>query len=430
MKYRNAKEGRRYVFSPGKRRLVVLSGLAAGLGCSSRDLPTALPTTEIVTSQLTPGDTSSRYIIRLQHASGDVAERAKQILLPHRGKVSLVFRHVFEGFVAEGLTPAAAALLAKSPAVLYIEREGFSYPTDVQTLTLASQWGLDWMDQHAAPTDGQFGYVYNGAGVHMYIVDSGVRGGHVEFTGRIGNGACKVSFSWGCSPTIDQIGHGTAVASQAAGTVAGMAKGATIHPVRIDDGDNGAYEGDLIDGLEWVLQNRLTPAVVNLSYGDDGCGCPGSFAVRDALQTLVNYGVVVVKSAGNGNRDAYQYRPNRVSPAFIVAAAGWEPFNQILYRMGYSNFGSTVSIYGPGDATYAAGNGSNTEYITNFGGTSGAAPFVAGSVAIWLHAYPYLTPSDIDYWVKASSSPGLWRARCQVIQIFLCHAFDMMRRAR
>jgi subtilisin family serine protease len=48
-----------------------------------------------------------------------------------------------------------------------------------------------------------------------------------------------------------------------------------------------------------------------------------------------------------------------------------------------------------------------TGYITNLGGTSGAAPFVAGSAAIRLQAYPYLTPSDIDYRSKASSWPGV-----------------------
>jgi subtilisin family serine protease len=186
-----------------------------------------------------------------------------------------------------------------------------------------------------------------------------------------------------------------------------MAKQSIIHPVRIDDGTDGAYDGDIIDGLEWVLGYRVFPAVVSLSYGDNGCGCPGSFAVRDALQALVNNGITVVKSAGNGNRDAYEYRPNRVYPAFIVGAAGWSSAGQYLYRMSYSNYGSTVNIFGPGNATYAASNLSNTGFVENFGGTSGAAPFVTGSVAVWLEAYPYLTPSDLDYWVKASSTHGV-----------------------
>jgi subtilisin family serine protease len=180
-----------------------------------------------------------------------------------------------------------------------------------------------------------------------------------------------------------------------------------IHPVRIDDGDPGARDGDIIDGINWVLSNHLNPAVINLSYGDNGCQCTGSFAVRDALQSLVNNGVVVAKSAGNGNRDAYQYRPNRVSPAFIVAAAGWSPLTQSLFRMDYSNYGSTISIYAPGNSMYAATSDSDNSYTVGFGGTSGASPFVAGVVAQILEAYPYLGPSDVDYWIKHNSTANV-----------------------
>ncbi len=242
--------------------------------------------------------------------------------------------------------------------------------------------------------------------MHIYIVDSGVRGGHIEFTGRMGNGTCKVRFSGGCSPTIDQLGHGTSVASQAAGTTVGVAKQATIHPVRIDDGDDGAREGDLIAGLDWVLGNRISPAVVNLSYGDAGCNCGGSFAERDALQRLVNSGITVVKSAGNANRDAYMWRPNRVTPALVVAAAGWDGFST-LYRMSYSSYGSTVDLYAPGNGTRAATNVANNTYRDDFGGTSGASPFVAGVAAQILQANPFYGSGQVEATVEALATPGV-----------------------
>lgn len=154
-----------------------------------------------------------------------------------------------------------------------------------------------------------------------------------------------------------------------------------------------------------MLQNHISPAVVNLSYGDDG-STGGSFAVLQALQSLADNGVVVVVLAGNHNRDAYLWRANRVSPGLVVAAAGWLSFDQSIYRMAYSNFGSTVDLFAPGDGTYAAINASSQAFGT-FGGTSGASPFVAGAVAQILEAYPSLSPADVEYWIKANSTPGV-----------------------
>ena len=369
--------------------------------------PAITPAAAGSVSQTVSQDTVKRYIVRLKEAPGGVAATASALTQPYGGKLAHIFEHVFQGFVVQGISSDAAAALASSPLVDYVEQEGFSYPTDVQSLVYGSQWGLDWIDQRTPPVDWQYSYTYSGAGVHIYIVDSGVRGGHVEFTGRMGNGACKLSFSSGCSPTIDQNGHGTAVASQAAGTTAGVAKQATIHPVRIDDAGGGAYDGDIIAGLDWVLGNHINPSVVNLSYGDDGtCGCGGSFAQRDALQRLADNGIIVVKSAGNANRDAYMWRPNRVNPGLVVAAAGWDG-TSTLYRMSYSSYGSTVDLYAPGNGTLAATNSANDAYRHDFGGTSGASPFVAGVAAQILQANPSFSPSQVESTVKAIATPGV-----------------------
>lgn len=161
---------------------------------------------------------------------------------------------------------------------------------------------------------------------------------------------------------------------------------------------------DLITGIEWVVTYRSSPAVINLSYGDNGTA--GSFAVRDALQRAVDYGSVVVLSAGNSNRDAYEWRPNRVSPAFVVAAAGWSSQGEYLYRRSDSNYGPTVDVFGPGNGTYAASHTSSTAF-TSFAGTSAAAPFVAGAVAQILEAYPCLTPTEVEYWIKSNSTPDV-----------------------
>jgi subtilisin family serine protease len=403
----------RAAFRCSSRTLAIASVFVVA-ACSTDRLPTGPGINPVGAASVaqtnkafSPQDTVLRYIVRLKAPGGSVSATASALVQPFGGKLSHVFEHVFPGFVTEGISRAASAIIAKNPLVDYVEEEGFSYPTDVQSLVYGSQWGLDWIDQRTPPVDWQYSYTYTGAGVHVYIVDSGVRGGHVEFTGRMGNGTCKVSYSSGCSPTIDQIGHGTSVASQAAGTTAGVAKQATIHPVRIDDGGGGARDGDIIAGLDWVLGNRISPAVVNLSYGDDGsCGCGGSFAQRDALQRLVDNGITVVKSAGNANRDAYMWRPNRVTPALVVAAAGWDGYST-LYRMSYSSYGSTVDLYAPGNGTLAATNTANDAYRHDFGGTSGASPFVAGVAAQILQANPFYGSGQVETTVRAIATAGV-----------------------
>ena len=49
-------------------------------------------------------------------------------------------------------------------------------------------WGLDRIDQTALPLDQEYSYVSTGAGVTVYVIDSGLRTSHQEFTGRVGNG--------------------------------------------------------------------------------------------------------------------------------------------------------------------------------------------------------------------------------------------------
>lgn len=146
------------IWSP--RRILCLGAVAIGVGCTTEDLPTepqgaAASRQPAAARSVAHGDTVIRYIVRLKNGPGGVANRAESLILPYRGKLSIVFERVFQGFVAEGLTPAAAALLAKSPVVEYIEKEGFSYAGDVQTLTFSSQWGLDRIDQRAPPIDNQ-----------------------------------------------------------------------------------------------------------------------------------------------------------------------------------------------------------------------------------------------------------------------------------
>src|SRR5204862_1634981 len=137
----------------------------------------------------------------------------------------------------------------------------------------------------------------NGAGVHIYIIDTGVRTTHHEFTGRIGAGTSTID---GDPSFQDCNGHGTNVASIAAGTRFGVAKGAIIHPVRVLDCAGNGTIADVIEGLDFVRANVAAfPAVVDMSlFGGK------AQALNDAVAATTAADVPVVVAAGNFNIDA------------------------------------------------------------------------------------------------------------------------------
>lgn len=262
-------------------------------------------------------------------------------------------------------------LLAASSSALVssIFKEGVISTAATQT---GATWGLDRIDQFSKTGDGNYNYSYDGTGVDVYIIDSGIRFDHSEFTGRIP--------SWAYLPSLgsaeDCGGHGTHVAGVAAGTTYGVAKKANIIPVRIM---NCAGQGTL-SGMQaavtWITDRHVasTPAVVNLSLGFGY-----NSTMNSLMQSFINDGIVTVVSAGNDGADACSYSPASAPNAITVGAS-----TSLDQDATFSNIGSCVDIFAPGVGILSAGISSNSATAT-MSGTSMASPFVAGAVALVLH---------------------------------------------
>ncbi|MBO1752835.1 fibronectin type III domain-containing protein [Actinotalea sp. BY-33] len=303
------------------------------------------------------------------------------------------FDEVMEGFSLEA-TDAQIRALADLDDVLRVEA---AVPTAISsssetTTQRRPTWGLDRIDQVGLPLDGGFTYASSaGAGVRVYVVDTGVDPTHPDFTGRVTAGYSAIGDGVGAD---DCHGHGTHVAGSAASATYGVAKGATIVPVRVLGCDGRGDSSHVVAGANWILANHPagTPGVVNMSLGG---GVSSSMA--RAVDALTGAGLLVVAAAGNANGDACLTSPARVPAALTVGATA-----STDARSSFSNWGTCVDGFAPGSAitsTYPGGR-----YAT-MSGTSMAAPHAAGMAALLLQREPSLRPAALTERMLSAAHP-------------------------
>ena len=257
-------------------------------------------------------------------------------------------------------------------------------------------WGLDRIDQRTATLDQLFTPAGTGSGVRAYIVDTGVYTAQTQFTGRTASGYNTTSSN--TSDWADCHGHGTHVAGTVAGTTWGVAKSATIIPVKVLNCFGSGSMSGVIAGLEWIVSDHTAgvPAVANMSLGGGK-----SSALETAVANLVLDGVTVVVAAGNETQDACNVSPAGAPSAITVGAT--TSSDALAY---YSNYGSCVDILAPGSSITSVGITSTTATDT-MSGTSMASPHVAGAAALYLGLNNAATPAQVVAALTAASTPDV-----------------------
>jgi len=245
----------------------------------------------------------------------------------------------------------------------------------------------------------------SGEGVTSYIIDTGVYIQHSDFGGRATWGANFVDTN-----NVDCNGHGTHVASSVAGTIFGVAKKTTIVGVKVlNCAGSGTFAG-VIAGIEWVTNNHNGPSTANMSLG-------GGFsaAVNAATAASVNAGVFHAVAAGNNNGNACNFSPASTPEACTVGAttiagSGDGELQQDI-RATFSNWGTCVDVFAPGQLVRGAWIGSPTETRT-ISGTSMASPHVCGVASVWLGENPTWTPTQVEAALLSDATANIINLSC------------------
>ena len=344
-------------------------------------------------SALTPAHAESKMRYVVETLPGDQASAAG-LISAGGGSIAHIYSHVLSGFAAD-LTPSQATALRNSPGVTLVLPDSTMSISSTQSPT--PSWGLDRIDQRGpvSGSPGSYSYTNNGAGSTIYVVDTGVYGNN-DIASRMLTGDDEIKDGNG---TVDCNGHGTHVSSTAAGTLYGVAKGASLVPVRVlGCGGSGSTSG-VIAGLDWILSNSnpnpKTKAVVSMSLG-------GGFyqPLNDAIARLSVAGIPVVVAAGNSSADACNVSPASAPTAITVGATDIN--DGFAY---FSNYGSCVDINAPGVGITGAWIGSPTATNT-ISGTSMATPHVSGAVAVWVALHPSQNVSEITAGLVAAATTG------------------------
>ncbi|MEP7795259.1 S8 family serine peptidase, partial [Sanguibacter sp. 25GB23B1] len=290
------------------------------------------------------------------------------------------------------LTATEADTLATTAGVEAVE-------PDSVISALATQpnapWGLDRIDQRTLPLSRTFSPPSAATGVTVYVLDTGVTSANVEFGGRVTAGWTAIADGRG---TQDCNGHGSHIAGTIAGSTYGVAKGATIVPVRVLGCDGKGTLSDLLAGIDWITAQHGpgAPAVANLSLG--GVTSP---TLDTSLQRMIEDGVTAVVAAGNDSVDACSVSPARVPQAITVAAS--DSADRQAY---FTNIGACVDLYAPGVLIPSAGHLSATATATK-SGTSTAAPHASGAAALLLAENPAMTPAQVAATLVGRATPGV-----------------------
>ena len=297
---------------------------------------------------------------------------------------------------------------------------------------------------------------YNGNGVIVAVVDSGVDYNHFDIAGSMWNGGTNFphhgyDICHDDNDPMDDYCHGTHVAGIIAGqgnagTQTGIAPGAKIMAIKVLDETGYGTDSDLVSGVHFAMNHGAD--IINLSLGDPEMG--PSAVYRDLFVSVLEAGMIASVAAGNVGDTQYTYQvpfnvecPGNCPPPWLhpdqvnlisggtsaVVCVGATDANDA--HCSFSSVGPVTWAEGPNVGTYndypyengdamqpglirpdisaPGANVTSLNYLTGNGyvaydGTSMATPCVSGVLALLLDADPELSPAELDSIIELTAA--------------------------
>ena len=255
------------------------------------------------------------------------------------------------------------------------------------------------------------------------VIDTGTKLNHPELSGRIwtnpnettnltdsdGNGYVDDIYGWDFANNdndpSDDHGHGTNVIGIIGANgnnnlgFAGVDWNCKLMNLKALTSDSWGYYSWWSEAIYYAVDNGAK--VINMSLG----GTDISSTLHDAVNYALDNDVVVVACMMNANTED-DYFPAAYPGVIAVGATNPDDTRAVPFFFSPtsgSNYGNHISVVAPGNYIYGLSHLSNTNYSSYWGGTSQAAPHVAGLASLMLSINPNLTPSEIKLHIEQSA---------------------------
>ncbi|PFJ29172.1 S8 family peptidase [Bacillus thuringiensis] len=324
----------------------------------------------------------------------DNQSKNRTVTLNNNGEVGRDFKNI--PAISAELTKTAINNLKRNPDVLSVEynkevtllENPKTKNVSAKSINLAKQtesYGINSVKAKEAWKRG-----ITGKGVKVAILDTGVEFYHKDLKIEGGISFVKEVLDNGTlSKGYDDFnGHGTHVAgiigakNNNIGTV-GVAPDSKLYAVKVLDGSGDGTIEDIVAGIDWCITNRMD--VVNLSIGSP----EGSPTYQAIVKKAKEKGVIVVAASGNDNLKDNSGVDYPAKYPEVVGVAAVDKYNK---HADFSSVGPEVDVAAPGVSILSTYVGGKYEYMS---GTSMAAPYTTGVVALYKSAYPKAKVEDI-----------------------------------